>query len=654
MIPEMNEFIELLESELGYSEGANAYTKFGKWYGKNIEFDADYTAAPWCDMFLSWAAHKLGNEEWMGQFAWTVEHARWFKDQDAWGTKPQPGAFVFYDWSGSNSIRGIDHVGVVTRVEGGRIHTIEGNIDGGVAKRKVRETDKVVGYGYPWKIKARLDEEAAQREADEAAARTATSGTELGTGRDQLSTLIPHAERGQETKEAARPQLPAQPKAHQAEVPSGRAKTSGRDAASPAPSTASAGSAAKTGSTGSTGSTAKSGKHAKHSAADTSAITTGPLPVIVDASASSPTPALGSPALVTSALVAALAVLAITKTRTLRLRPAAVAAAPAVAAATMKTTAKASVPSHRRRKPRKTAAPTRAVATARTPVLDAAQAPGNSPAAELFTAGGPRLTVVEIAATPNRPLRDPLEPITALRRNSIEPIAERGRQSAIEPITALRSLRGIPLFEPIVIPEATSAFDAFSPIPVPATPRSPYYRARPVQGAAASPAPGSFFRSSPVPAASAGIDPYTPVPEPVRGHEPSTSISVSSRGVVAGSPSRREHPGGSYCGRRRRHEHPIEEPAGFVTDAPLRGRRHRSAPDRPFLESFAGDAPLPGHRHRAAHPAPHEHQAVTMAAASQVASMAAAGGPAPVPTSPPVPAHGARRTSGSRRGRHRA
>ncbi|WP_344748253.1 CHAP domain-containing protein [Streptosporangium vulgare] len=122
----MHKFIELLESQLGYSEKSGGYTKFGDWYGKNVEFDADYTAAPWCDMYLSWAAEKLGYQEWVGQFAYTVHHAQWFRQQDAWGTVPKPGAIVFFDWSGSNRIDHIDHVGIVTRVEGGRIHTIEG------------------------------------------------------------------------------------------------------------------------------------------------------------------------------------------------------------------------------------------------------------------------------------------------------------------------------------------------------------------------------------------------------------------------------------------------------------------------------------------------------------------------------------------------
>ncbi|WP_327086652.1 CHAP domain-containing protein [Nonomuraea sp. NBC_01738] len=304
MSPEMKKFIDLLESELGYSEKAGAYTKFGDWYGKNVEFDADYSSAPWCDMYLSWAAHKLGYEEWVGQFAWTVAHAEWFQEQDAWGDTPKPGALVFYDWSGSDDVDNIDHVGIVTRVEGDTIHTIEGNIDGGVAKRKERDTSKVVGYGYPEKIKARLEKEQSQLKEV-----TASTAQEADPG---LRALIPqedfHAPLSAEPEPAPSPQAANSPKT---------AKQPKREA-TPKPTQAAA----------QPTQAPKKAKHAKPATADTSATTTAPLPVVVDASASTPMPALNSPALVGSTLIAALAVLAIAKTRQLRVRPA-TASAPA-------------------------------------------------------------------------------------------------------------------------------------------------------------------------------------------------------------------------------------------------------------------------------------------------------------------------------------
>ena len=204
MTPEMHKFVELLESQLGYSEKSGGYTKFGDWYGQNVEFDADYTSAPWCDMYLSWAAEKLGYQEWIGQFAYTVHHAQWFRQQDAWGTVPKPGAIVFFDWSGSDRIDHIDHVGIVTGVKGNRIHTIEGNIDGGVAKRKERDTGKVVGYGYPEKIKARLDREAAEGQTIVKPAAAGDNAVMIGPGPDLLA-MVPAPAPARETRASTGP-----------------------------------------------------------------------------------------------------------------------------------------------------------------------------------------------------------------------------------------------------------------------------------------------------------------------------------------------------------------------------------------------------------------------------------------------------------------
>ena len=194
MREEMKKYLDLVKSQVGYSEQVGGYTKYGDWYGKTIEFDADYSAQPWCDMFLSWAARQLGYQDWIGQFAYTPYHAQWFLEHGAWGTTPTVGAFVFYDWGGSKIIDNIDHVGVVTGVDGSLIHTVEGNIDGGHAREKVRDQTYVVGYGYPEKVKARLDAE----QAALASTGQAAKGTDaLARGHDetiaQTGTRLPLA-----------------------------------------------------------------------------------------------------------------------------------------------------------------------------------------------------------------------------------------------------------------------------------------------------------------------------------------------------------------------------------------------------------------------------------------------------------------------------
>ncbi|MFI6798603.1 CHAP domain-containing protein [Streptosporangium canum] len=156
MDPIGENLLRVMEPELGYREQAGQRTTFGEWYSTNVVKDPQYRTAPWCDMVIAWAAGKAGVEDFVGQFAWTPSHARWFETRNAWSDEPEPGALVFFDWSGGKDIKGIDHVGVVERVQDGTLHTIEGNVDGVWLKRKTRDESKVVGYGLPRKVKEGL------------------------------------------------------------------------------------------------------------------------------------------------------------------------------------------------------------------------------------------------------------------------------------------------------------------------------------------------------------------------------------------------------------------------------------------------------------------------------------------------------------------
>ena len=44
--------LTIAESQLGYRETAENYTKYGKWYGMDGQ--------PWCAMFVSWCARMSG------------------------------------------------------------------------------------------------------------------------------------------------------------------------------------------------------------------------------------------------------------------------------------------------------------------------------------------------------------------------------------------------------------------------------------------------------------------------------------------------------------------------------------------------------------------------------------------------------------------
>jgi len=154
--------LRIAASKIGVSE--NEYgggTEFHQWYMNSpraLETLArdggtlrGYANAPWCAMFVSWVGEQAGIRPIMGWDAYTVTYAKWFQANRHWGTEvASPGAVVFFDWAGTKTTDGIDHVGLVERDNGdGTITTIEGNTGNGKVERRVRPKWQVVGYGYP-------------------------------------------------------------------------------------------------------------------------------------------------------------------------------------------------------------------------------------------------------------------------------------------------------------------------------------------------------------------------------------------------------------------------------------------------------------------------------------------------------------------------
>ena len=110
----------------------------------------------WCDMTITIAGIDSGNAAVVGKFAYTVWHAQWFQARKQWhyGTSGiKAGDVVFFDWGGSRKIGNIDHVGLVEKLSGSIIYTIEGNTSGGPSgdwcARKARDSAYIVGYGRP-------------------------------------------------------------------------------------------------------------------------------------------------------------------------------------------------------------------------------------------------------------------------------------------------------------------------------------------------------------------------------------------------------------------------------------------------------------------------------------------------------------------------
>lgn len=165
--------ISIATQEIGYLEkksamqlddktanaGSNNYTKYARDLYPSLQGQA------WCDMFVDWcfvqafgqvAARQLIGG---GFSAYTPTSARYYKNQGRYFKEnPQPGDQIFF----KNSQR-ICHTGIVEKVSGGMVYTIEGNTSAGSAvipnggavcrKQYPVTASGIDGYGRPnWKL----------------------------------------------------------------------------------------------------------------------------------------------------------------------------------------------------------------------------------------------------------------------------------------------------------------------------------------------------------------------------------------------------------------------------------------------------------------------------------------------------------------------
>ena len=120
------EIVAVVLSQVGNVGGQ----PYWSWYGFSHRVD-------WCAIFVSWCANQCGyiEAEVMPKFAGCVQGSRWFKDRGRWHDKsytPNPGDIIFYDWDDPGGFSGPqdglpDHVGIVEKVENGRVYAVEGN-----------------------------------------------------------------------------------------------------------------------------------------------------------------------------------------------------------------------------------------------------------------------------------------------------------------------------------------------------------------------------------------------------------------------------------------------------------------------------------------------------------------------------------------------
>lgn len=124
---------------------------YWSWYGFNER-------VAWCACFVSWCANECGYIDTgiIPKFAGCVWGVDWFQDRGQWAdgsATPVPGMIIFFDWDSPDGESGpqdglSDHVGIVARVEDGRVYTIEGNTSDSCRERSYPlGYYEILGYG---------------------------------------------------------------------------------------------------------------------------------------------------------------------------------------------------------------------------------------------------------------------------------------------------------------------------------------------------------------------------------------------------------------------------------------------------------------------------------------------------------------------------
>ena len=132
-----SKIVQIAQNEVGYKESGNNQTKYGEWYGMQDE---------WCNIFVSWCANQAGiSEDIIPKMAYVPSTANWYdakgqyKNSKAFGGNyiPLAGDIVLFDYNRNTDS---DHIGIVEKVEGNKLYTIEGNKDN-MVKREIYSLD---------------------------------------------------------------------------------------------------------------------------------------------------------------------------------------------------------------------------------------------------------------------------------------------------------------------------------------------------------------------------------------------------------------------------------------------------------------------------------------------------------------------------------
>ncbi len=149
--------VSIAQSQVGVREsplGSNGGTAVYKYTtGRN---------EAWCADFVSWVYKQAGTPFTGGwAYSWQIPAVYdlkvWFKEKGVYHSRtntsytPRPGDVVFFNWYGYTNSRTGNHVGIVKKVSGTTLYTIEGNSSDMVRERtyyNFRGNGDIVGFGH--------------------------------------------------------------------------------------------------------------------------------------------------------------------------------------------------------------------------------------------------------------------------------------------------------------------------------------------------------------------------------------------------------------------------------------------------------------------------------------------------------------------------
>jgi len=133
--------VEVARSQIG-NEGGLLYCE---WYGYPYRVE-------WCAIFVSWCADQCGflDAEVLPRMEGVRPYLNWFRERGQWKDRsyePMAGDIIFLDWESDGLA---DHVGIVERVEGSVIYTVEGNAgDRCIQNSYTLGATPIYGFGHP-------------------------------------------------------------------------------------------------------------------------------------------------------------------------------------------------------------------------------------------------------------------------------------------------------------------------------------------------------------------------------------------------------------------------------------------------------------------------------------------------------------------------